>query len=266
VAAAVKPDPKGAVRSQFGRQAAWYSVSAVHRRSRGLDEVVRLAAASPADRALDIATGTGFTALAVAPHCRRIVALDLTLGMVAHARRLAEDRKTSNLSFCLGDAESLPFAGACFDLITCRHAAHHFPHLARALQEMARVLRPAGRLIFDDTCAPESAALAQTMNNWERRRDPSHVANQPPSRLRNLLEACGLAVEASIPAEVPLGFNDWVRRSGVPPGEAAALRAALLGAPPEARSAFRIELADGDVRFAWPEVVILAVKRDLQPR
>jgi ubiquinone/menaquinone biosynthesis C-methylase UbiE len=255
-------DRKQAVQAQFGRQASWYTISDVHRQSEGLAELMRFAAPSPDARALDIATGTGFTALTVAPRCRRVIGLDLTLGMVTQARRLAAERGVANVQFCLGDAEAIPFRRDAFDIVTCRLAAHHFPNLGRAFREMARVARRGAPVILDDTCAPEVPHLAALMNEWEVRRDPSHVANHPPSRLRAMLEECGLRVDAAVPAHVPQVFSDWVRRGGVAESNAASLRASFLGADPDARSAFRIEpvAETEDIRFAWPEIVILSVK------
>ena len=254
-------DPKRAVQAQFGRQASSYATSRVHRHAAGLAEVVRLASPFPQALTLDLATGAGFTALAMAPRCRRVIGLDLTFGMVREARRLAGEEGITNLMFCLGDADAVPFADSAFNLVTCRHAAHHFPDLPRAISEMARVVKPGGRVVVDDTCAPEDPGLAALMNGWEVRRDPSHVANHPPSRLRALLEAGGLTVEAATPTHIPLEFNDWVRRSGVPPDDAAALRTSFLQAPAEARAAFRIQAKDGDVRFAWDEIILLGIKR-----
>jgi ubiquinone/menaquinone biosynthesis C-methylase UbiE len=254
-------DPKQAVQAQFGRQASWYVVSSVHQQSDGLAELLRLAAPFSGARALDIATGTGFTALALAPQCRHVVGVDLTFGMVCEARRAAADRGVSNLVFCLGDAETLPFRDGAFDIAACRFAAHHFPDLPRALAEMARVVKVGGRVILEDTCAPESPDLEALMNEWERRRDPSHRADHPPSRLQALVEAVGLRVEGTSMADVPQEFEDWVRRGGVPPSEVGALREGFLHAPREAREAFRIRMEDRDLHFAWPEVVILGVKR-----
>ena len=259
--ARVSDERKQAVQAQFGRQAPWYTVSDVHRESAGLAALMRFAAPFSGARALDIATGTGFTAFAVAPQCRRVFGLDLTLGMVREARRLAGERGASNVVFCLGDAEAIPFRDRTFDIVTCRHAAHHFPHPAGAFAEMARVVRPGGGVILDDTCAPEAPDLADVMNEWERKRDPSHVANHPPSRLRAMLERSGLTVGETAMTHVPLEFHDWVRRSGIAHDDAAALRASFLEASPEARSAFRIDHVDGNLRFAWPELVVLAIKR-----
>lgn len=254
-------EQKRAVQAQFGRQASWYTVSEFFRESAGLTELLRLAAPFADARALDVGTGTGFTALAMAPRCRRVIGLDLTAGMVNEARRLAGERGVSNLLFCLGDAEAVPFRDTTFDIVTCRQAAHHFPDLARAFAEMARVVKPGGRIILDETCTPEDPDLAALMNEWELRRDPSHVANHPPSRMRAMLEQCGLAVDAATMTHVPLVFSDWIRRSGVPELSAAALRASLLGAARETQAAFRIEPVNGDVHFAWPEIVIRGTKR-----
>jgi len=257
----VSGDPKQAVQAQFGRQASWYVVSSVHQQSEGLDALVRLAALLPVDRALDIATGTGFTALALAPRCRAVIGVDLTLGMVREARWLAEQRQVSNLTFCLGDAEALPFQSNAFDVVACRHAAHHFADIERSLREMTRVVKVGGRVVFEDTCAPEAPALAFQMNEWERLRDPSHRENRPPSLLRQMLEAAGLRVETDTLGLVQQTFADWARRAGVPQPEADALRASFLTASPEVRAAFRIRLeADGTLHFAWNEVVILGVK------
>lgn len=252
---------KQAVQAQFGRQAAWYTVSDVHRASPGLAELLRLAAPFSGARALDIATGTGFTALAVAPQCRRVIGLDLTLGMVREARRLARERGVSNVLFCLGDAEAVPFCDQAFEMVTCRFASHHFPHLARALGEMARVVKAGGAVILEDTCAPEAQELAEIMNQWELKRDPSHVANHPPSRLRAMLAECGLSVDAATMTDVPQEFRDWTRRGGVSDEDIAALRTSFLTAPPVAQSAFRIENKDGGLRFAWPAIVVRAIKR-----
>src|SRR5438132_5425670 len=100
-------DPKRTVQAQFGRQASSYATSRVHRHAAGLAEVVRLASPFPQALALDLATGAGFTALAMAPRCRRVIGLDLTFGMVREARRLAGEEGITNLMFCLGDADAV---------------------------------------------------------------------------------------------------------------------------------------------------------------
>ena len=252
---------KQAVRSQFGRQASWYTVSPRHERSRGLGILTRLAAPAAADRALDVATGTGFTAFALAARCRAVTGLDFTPGMVREAVGLANARGLTNVTFCLGDAEALPIRGEAFDLVVCRYAAHHFSNLRQAIGEMIRVTRRGGRVVIADTCAPEDAALADLMNRWELRRDASHVLNVPPSRLRTLFESAGLTVEAVEKTVIRQHFGEWARRGGMSAADTAALRAEFVGASPEARAEFHIQPENGDLAFAWGEAVVLGVKR-----
>jgi ubiquinone/menaquinone biosynthesis C-methylase UbiE len=253
-------ETKRAVQSQFGRQASWYTVSRRHEQSPGLEILIRLAAPAPQDRVLDVATGTGFTAFAMAARSRSVVALDFTPGMVREAQNLRRDRGLANVAFCLGDAEALPFRTGAFDLVVCRYAAHHFPNLRHAIAEMARVTRRGGRVVIDDTCAPEDPGLDDLMNRWEVRRDRSHVRNIPPSRLRGLFEAAGLAVPAVETTAIPQRFTEWARRAGMTAAETAALRDEFVNAGPAARAAFQIEPEDDDLAFAWGEAVVLGVK------
>lgn len=252
---------KQAVQSQFGRQASWYAVSPRHERSRGLGILTRLAAPAATDRALDVATGTGFTAFALAARCRAVVALDFTAGMVREAVGLKEERGVANVTFCLGDAEALPFRNDAFDLVVCRYASHHFPNLRQAFAEMARVTRRGGRVVIDDTCAPEDSSLADLMNRWELRRDASHVLNIPLNRLRTLFESAGLTVKAAEKTVIPQWFGEWSGRGGMAPADAAALRAEFANAGPEAQAEFRIRTENDDLAFAWGEAVVLGVKR-----
>src|SRR5437588_12631612 len=108
MAATVSDEQKRTVRTQFGRQASWYAASALHRQSASLAELLRLSAPFPEARALDIATGTGFTWLALSPQCRQVVGVDLTAGMVREARRLAAHRGVPELLLCLDRAAALP--------------------------------------------------------------------------------------------------------------------------------------------------------------
>jgi len=77
----------GDVRSSFARVAANYSRSTFHTSSERLQEVLELAHPLKGDLALDVATGTGNTAFALAPHVRRVVGVDVTREMLDEARR-----------------------------------------------------------------------------------------------------------------------------------------------------------------------------------
>jgi demethylmenaquinone methyltransferase/2-methoxy-6-polyprenyl-1,4-benzoquinol methylase len=110
---------------------------------------VAVAAPKAGDRVLDIAGGTGDLSLALAPRVGPsgcIVHTDINAAMLGAGRdRLVN--KGFSLPTVLCDAEALPFADASFDLVTVGFGLRNMTHKERALAEMARVLRPGGRLV-----------------------------------------------------------------------------------------------------------------------
>jgi ubiquinone/menaquinone biosynthesis C-methylase UbiE len=183
----------------FGERAAFYTTSAAHTDPEVLARVVALAAPEREWIALDIATGTGHTAFALAGHVRLVVGTDVTPEMVREAKTLRATRGIVNVAFTLADVHCLPFPSAAFHLITCRRAAHHFSQIRRALAEMRRVLRAGARLVIDDRSVPEDDFVDTCMNQLDRYHDPSHVRQYRPSEWRRLLEGQGFSVEAIEP-------------------------------------------------------------------
>ena len=105
---------KSLAQERFGTYAATYATSRSHARGGSLPRLVDLLAPQPAWRALDVATGAGHVALALAPHTGHVVASDLTPQMLAVARGLAAERNIANVSFADLRAEALPFADGTF--------------------------------------------------------------------------------------------------------------------------------------------------------
>src|SRR5258706_16328885 len=119
-------DNRDLVQQQFGPHAEQYVASTHHSTGESLDRLLELTAPQPEWRALDIATGGGHPALALAPRVRAVVATDLTPEMLAAVERYIQSKGVANVSFRPADAMSLPFETAEFDLVTCRIAPHHF--------------------------------------------------------------------------------------------------------------------------------------------
>ena len=111
------------------------------------DALAACARPAPGAAILDVGCGTGVVArrLAAANGGGRIVGLDATPAMLEVARAAAA-REGRAIEWRQGVAERLPFAEAEFDLVTCQFALMFFTDRAAALAEMARVLRPGGRL------------------------------------------------------------------------------------------------------------------------
>ena len=247
----------------FGPRAGAYATSRVHVRDDSLDIIQRLAAHSGPGTyrwAVDLGTGAGFTAFAMAELSHRVVASDITRRMLEETRRIGRDRGLTNLGLSRNAAEYLPFASNSLDLVTSRVAAHHFDNLDRALDEVQRVLKVGGVLAMADSVAPEDSAVAGWMNGVELRRDFSHVRNRPVSMIEAMLDSRGLSIVEREHTRVHLQFNNWVERTATPQAEVKSLRRDFLNASDGAREAFQIQPVDGDISFSWPCLVFRAVK------
>jgi ubiquinone/menaquinone biosynthesis C-methylase UbiE len=254
-------DPKKSLsRERFAEHAAAYVTSEAHSGGDDLDAVVRLADPHPEWVALDVATGGGHTAIAVAPLVAGMVALDLTPEMLDAARGLATERGVAGIEFMLGDAEALPFPDASFDLVTCRIAAHHFPDVQAFANEVARVLRPGGRLVLQDMVVPDNAAAATFVNMFERLRDPSHNRSLAEVAWREVLRRAGLSVEAAEQFDKRLNLEHWSARQGCSSETVARLRELLADAGETASAWMAVEGDGAETTFTIRHVVIAAVR------
>jgi demethylmenaquinone methyltransferase / 2-methoxy-6-polyprenyl-1,4-benzoquinol methylase len=120
--------------------------------------LVATVAARPDDRVLDVAAGTGLVSEAmVQRYGCRVVALDQSAPMLERARaKLAADRMLAErIEPVLGEAESLPFAGAEFDHLTFTYLLRYVDDPAATLCELARVVKPGGRVACLEFCVPD---------------------------------------------------------------------------------------------------------------
>jgi ubiquinone/menaquinone biosynthesis C-methylase UbiE/catechol 2,3-dioxygenase-like lactoylglutathione lyase family enzyme len=252
---------KERVRAAFGAAAESYVTSERHRSGDDLAVLVEWAQPAASDRALDISTGGGHTALAIAPHVQSVSVTDLTPRMLATARAFLTQQGVSNATYTIADAERLPFLDASFDLVTVRIAPHHYADAPCAAREMARVLTPGGRLLFIDNIAPEDAEVDQYMNDWERRRDPSHVRAYTETEWRSMLTESGLSVTRVEIRRKSYPFAGWVERMSMPDNDRAALEADMLAAPSRVRDYFAIQEQDGQVVSWTGDYVILRAEK-----
>src|SRR5581483_1704314 len=93
-------------RDQFHRQAAHYATSRTHAEGDTLKVVARWVEPLKPGLAVDVASGTGFTAFTIAPYSGRVISYDLTEAMLHQGRTLANQRGLTNVEFLVGLAES----------------------------------------------------------------------------------------------------------------------------------------------------------------
>jgi demethylmenaquinone methyltransferase / 2-methoxy-6-polyprenyl-1,4-benzoquinol methylase len=115
----------------------------------------------PGQKVLDVATGTGLVASALAERGCEVVGLDQSDDMLAAARRrLAEHTELAGrVTFVHGEAERLPFETGVFDALTFTYLLRYVDDRPATMRELARVIRPGGRLGMVEFGVPEQAPL-----------------------------------------------------------------------------------------------------------
>lgn len=250
--------PEDKARAVFTARAATYTTSPAHVDPEVLAWLVRRAEPAPSWDALDVATGTGHTALALAPHVRHVIGTDLTPRMLEEAERLRSARGIANVTFSVADVHDLPFASESFQLVTARRAPHHFSDIRRALAEMHRVLALGGRLVIDDRSVPEDDEVDALLNRLDRLHDPSHVRQYRPAEWRTLLGEAGFRVE-SVDPYTRLRPASALKRDAAPE-DAAEIDHLLSTLSARQREVLEVEVCQGELHHLHFFVMLSATK------
>ena len=160
--------PEGQVRSMFDRISGVYDLmnqvmtAGLHHawRRRAAD----LAAVGPGGRVLDVATGTGDLAIELAGRVAPggdVVGSDFSEEMLARARD-----KAPQIAWEWANALELPYTDDSFDAATVGFGARNFSDLDRGLAEMARVVRPGGRVVVLEITTPTRPPLSTFFAMW----------------------------------------------------------------------------------------------------
>lgn len=163
-------------------------------------QVADAAAVQPGQRVLDVACGTGILARTVADRVGpdgAVVGLDSNDGMLAVAQRQAPD-----VEWRRGLAEDLPFDSDSFDAVVSQFGLMFFDDKSRALQEMARVLRPGGRLAVAVWDSLDNTPGYAVMVDLLQRLFGTEAANglRAPYSLGDVPTLAALLAEADLPA------------------------------------------------------------------
>jgi SAM-dependent methyltransferase len=98
----------------------------------------------------DLGTGEGAFALLLAERAAKVIAVDTSAKMIEVGREQARRLGVRNVEFRLGDMEEVPIDDAAVDLVFFSQSLHHALHPERAVEEAARILKPAGRVVILD--------------------------------------------------------------------------------------------------------------------
>ena len=119
-------------------------------------KVVALVGASQPENILDIATGTGDLAIAMAnTNAKKIIGLDISSGMLEIGKtKINKKGLSSKIEMVLGDSENMPFKDNTFDAITVAFGVRNFENLKNGLKEILRILKPGGVFVILETSVP----------------------------------------------------------------------------------------------------------------
>ena len=112
------------------------------------DEIIDMIKPKGVDVVLDVASGTGEPGLTIATMLNggMVVMIDLAAEMLEVAREKAARRGIRNVEILTADVSELPFPDNSFDSVSCRFGFMFFPDMLLAAKEMARVLKPGGKI------------------------------------------------------------------------------------------------------------------------
>jgi enediyne biosynthesis protein CalE5 len=178
-----------------------------------VDHVVARAAFTAGQHVLDLGTGTGAVAERVAQVVGpqgQVVGVDLSPDMLAFAQRRVAAGGLTNVRLCEGRAESLPAEDATFDVVVASLSLMYVLDRAAAAREIARVLRPRGRLVAAVWAGPEQCDIVLFQQTAGRFAGPPPVPGVGPGALADptlfLQQLAAVGIQARVEQET-LGFT-----------------------------------------------------------
>jgi len=189
----------------WSQRAEAFRQSPTHREGPDLDLLVEWCEPDADVKVLDVATGGGHVARRLREAGCTVVTVDPAPGMRADV---------------VAPADHLPFEDGSFDVVTCRIAAHHFPDIAAAVTEMARV---SSRLLVIE----DNVFRGEQVEEAERLRDPTHVRCYSEDEWKGLVTDAGFEVEQVENFDRRQSLDAWLERVDTAPEAAARIRELL---------------------------------------
>jgi ubiquinone/menaquinone biosynthesis C-methylase UbiE len=257
---------KALIQQEFTKQAPAYAVNPTITDPQRIKRLIQAIRPAPDARVLEVATGPGHVAMALARVCGEVIGFDLTQAQLAQAEKIRSRRRLANVRFEAGDAERTRFACGEFDVVVCRFAFHHFEHPRAVLAEMSRVCRLGGKVVVEDLIASEHPSRAAYLNHIERLRDPSHMRSLPLSELIAMFTGCRLEIEDLYFGCLTPEVETWMANAGTTSVRARRVRGLLLRDARDDLSAARPYRSNGQLHFLQRTATIIARKLRSGPK
>lgn len=209
---------------QYHDKSKAYLNSKVHAQGAEFEKICRILEQQPFKHVLDLGCGGGHVTYHIAPYAEQIIAYDLTAEMVQLVVEQAQERGLNNVTGQQGAAENLPFEDQSLCAVVSRYSAHHWQSVPQAMNEIYRVLKPRGKVIFIDILGNQQPILDTFLQSIEMIRDPSHVRDYSLAEWMNFAESAGFKIEQVEKQSLKLDFKSWVERMQTPKDAIATLR------------------------------------------
>jgi ubiquinone/menaquinone biosynthesis C-methylase UbiE len=250
-----------AAQEQFGRQSHRYAQGHILENLQDVRAALEYIHLPERAQVLDVATGAGHTGLYLASLNHEVTLADIAQPMLERVNAAASQRGLK-VTTRQHPAESFPYAGSSFDLVTCRVAPHHFSSPACFVRETSRVLRTGGWfLVIDGSVEDDQPEAEAWLHEIEKLRDPSHNRLLTPGSWKQLCALHRLqVVHAELTPFKQPDLNWYFETAATPPAHRAKVLELVKDAPASARQLFRLAEEDGKIVWWWQRLTLIARK------
>jgi ubiquinone/menaquinone biosynthesis C-methylase UbiE len=202
------------------------------------------------DIVLDVATGTGAILHSLCPSVKLGIGIDISVKMLLATKKKL--KKCENVTpLVVGRGESLPFHERSFDLITCRNGLHHFLDPTLGLDEMHRVLKPAGHILLSEAVVPDTSTKS-LWNYMIRLKDVGRhkLFYFTKGEFESYLSSLGFEIEDSYIYIQRVSIKNWLENGQVPKDRQQLILSRLSAASHQERTIMEIEFVDDDINLS----------------
>jgi ubiquinone/menaquinone biosynthesis C-methylase UbiE len=221
-----------------------------------LDAFIRHGNFSSKDRVLDIGTGTGVIAKAVAAKGARVTGIDISPDMLAFARKGASAREF----YRQADVHKLPFKDGSFSKVTARMVFHHVTQNNRkAIRECFRTLKPGGMMVLSEGVPPTKAIRGWYTRMFKLKEDRITFYQEDLVRLMRIGGFKDIRTHVFMLRRTSI--MNWLRGSGIPQERQDRIYQMHLDMPASGKRAYKMKITPDDVFIDMKFIILTGIKK-----
>lgn len=168
-----------------------------------LRDILKFIEIKPNMKVLDLGCGSGYLTFPMAKENKdaNIIGLDIVTNTLNDNIEKAKKDSVSNLEFKSYDGSIFPFLDNTFDIVVTRYALHHFPHIEESMKEVARVLKPNGKLFISDP-RPNECDTTRFVDDYMKLKKDGHIKFYTKDEWIKICSACGLSLVNSFDSQI----------------------------------------------------------------